>query len=287
MNDRSRHLNPKRHRQLDLFIADAWSADPRDDMASMEHPIFALKAGDTRPVHYEHNGVQVTVIPSGKGRATIFDKDIWIYCISRLIAALNEGKPIAKTVRFTAYDFFVNTNRRTDGDSYRRFELALARLRGTTIKTNLETNDRRETRIFGLIESARVIERANGKAVAVEVTLPDWLMRIVEERHVLKINPDYFRLRKPLDRRIYELARKHCGRQGKWTVSLQKLHKKSGSTASLRKFRAAIKSLAESDELPDYRLRLDERDTVHVYARTGKGARAFIDEVLGKSRKRR
>ncbi len=27
---------------------------------------------------------------------------------------------------------------------------------------------------------------------------------------------DYFRLRKPLERRMYELARKHCGKQDEW-----------------------------------------------------------------------
>ncbi|WP_198400932.1 MULTISPECIES: replication initiator protein A [Neisseria] len=33
---------------------------------------------------------------------------------------------------------------------------------------------------------------------------------------VKPISTDYFRLRKPLDRRIYELCAKHCGKQNKW-----------------------------------------------------------------------
>ena len=276
-----RHLSPIKHRQLDFFVADAWAADPRDDIASMEHPIFALKAGDRRVLRYEHNGATITITPPTTGRATIHDKDIWIYCISRLVQALDEGAQVSRVVRFTAYDFLTSTNRRTDGDAYKRFEEALARLRGTTIQTNIKVKGKREMRVFGLIDSARVVERADGKAIAVEVELPRWLMWAVEDRQVLKISPDYFRLRKPLDRRIYELARKHCGHQGKWTVGLKTLHKKSGSTASLREFRRAIRSLAESDELPDYALFYDaKRDQVRVYPRDPKGLAALAAEVI-------
>jgi len=281
--NRHLHLMPLRHPQLDFFVADAWSvSDPRDDLASMEHPLFALRAGDTKERVYEHNGVQVRVIPPACGRATIHDKDIWIYCISRLVQALDEGRPISRVVRFTVYDFMINTNRRTDGDSYRRFEAALARLRGTTIQTNITINGRRETRIFGLIDSARVVERADGKAIAVQVELPRWLMWAVEDRQVLRINPDYFRLRKALDRRIYELARKHCGHQGKWTVNLKTLHKKTGSAASLREFRRSIRSLAESGELPDYQMKYKQKsDKVVFYACTAKGAMAMMRDELG------
>lgn len=46
--------------------------------------------------------------------------------------------------------------------------------------------------------------------VAVEIILPDWLFRAVKARQALACNRNYFRLRKPLDRRIYERARKQC-----------------------------------------------------------------------------
>jgi len=77
---------------------------------------------------------------------------------------------------------------------------------------------------------------------------------------VLTLSPDYFRLRKPLDRRIYELARKHCGAQASWRVTVATLHEKSGSTGGLRKFRLNVKTLAETDELPDYRVTFDHDD---------------------------
>jgi plasmid replication initiation protein len=132
------------------------------------------------------------------------------------------------------------------------------------------------------VDSWRVIERdGDDRMVAIEITLPDWLWRSIKAKHVLTISCDYFRLRKPLDRRIYELARKHCGAQPKWRVSLAVLHEKSGSTDTLRKFRAAIKALGESNELPDYRVAFDtENDAVTFYARAQKGAKAQITDLL-------
>ncbi len=285
---KSSHLAPHRHRQGDFFIADILDAIPKGDMASMEHPLFALKAGDMRVRTYERNGVTVTVKPGHDGCATIHDKDVWIYCISQLVEAMNRGREdVGSVVRFTAYDFLVSTNRRTDGDSYNRMAAALGRLSGTRIETNIETAGQRERAGFGLLDSWRVIEQDNGgRMVALEVEIPRWLWRAVEARHVLTLSRDYFRLRKPLDRRIYELARKHCGAQPKWRVSVKTLHEKSGSTDALRNFRGAVKELAESGELPDYSMAFDTvADAVTFYARAPKGAKAQVADLVGKLEK--
>ena len=62
-----------------------------------------------------------------------------------------------------------------------------------------------------------------------DIKLSDWLFRAIEKVEVLTISRDYFRLRSPLDRRIYELARKHSGSQEKWRISIDKLQKRTGS----------------------------------------------------------
>src|SRR5699024_7175965 len=134
------HLVPDRHPQGDFFVLDIHDANPRDDLASMEHPLFALKAGDKKIRTYERNGYSVQVQPGAFGCATIHDKDIWLFCISQLVAAQNEGREISRTVRFTAHELLVATNRNTDGRAYEQFGNALARLRQTTIETNIKTN---------------------------------------------------------------------------------------------------------------------------------------------------
>jgi hypothetical protein len=58
----------------------------------MEHPLFTLSTKpDTAIRNYEHNGNTVRIAPSAYGLATIHDKDILIYCISQLMAGLNQG----------------------------------------------------------------------------------------------------------------------------------------------------------------------------------------------------
>ena len=252
----------------------------------MEHPLFALRAGDTQVRTYKRNGMVVTVKPGPDGCATIYDKDLWIYCISQMVEAKNRGREITRTVRFTAYDFLSSTNRDVSGRAYLRMAEMFARLKGTTIETNIETAGKRERTGFGLIDTWRIVERdRDSRMVSVEVALPDWLYRSVDAFQVLTLSRDYFRIRKPLARRIYELARKHCGSQPRWTVSVAVLHEKSGSTSSAREFRRLLKTISESSELPDYRVIFDGKRDVVVFHN---GPKAFIEQIqatLAKSRR--
>src|ERR1035437_1888895 len=134
-------LLPERHPHHDLFICDVLDAIPKDDMASMEHPSFSLATKpDTRILRYEHRNVVVEIAPSVRGLATIYDKDILIYCISQVMAKKNAGEPLAQTLHLNAHDLLVWTNRETSGDGYRRLKEALERLGGTRITTNIKAN---------------------------------------------------------------------------------------------------------------------------------------------------
>jgi plasmid replication initiation protein len=235
----------------------------------MEHPLFSLATRpDLNVVSYEHNGVVVQITPSVRGRATIHDKDILIYCISQLMAALNAGRTVSRTLQLTAHDLLVATNRETSGDAYRRLREAFERLAGTRITTNIVTGETEVTSGFGLIETWEIVRKTRGgRMVSVAVTLSDWLYRAVLDRSVLTLSRDYFRLRKPLERRIYELARKHCGRQPEWRVSVATLCKKSGSGSPRRVFRAMLREMIVRDHLPDYQLEEEPGDILRVTPR--------------------
>jgi plasmid replication initiation protein len=208
-------LLPDRHPVRDFFVADILDWALKADRHSMEHPMFSLsKTPDRKERYYEHQGRQITIMPSSRGLATIWDKDILLYCISLLVEGLNRGRnDISRTVRLKAYDLLVVTNRSTGGDHYKRLEAAFDRLSGTRVKTNIVTNGVRVREGFGLIDNWKIIERTpdRGRMVAVEVTLNEWLYNAVLAREVLTMNRDYFRLDGGLERRLYELARKHCG----------------------------------------------------------------------------
>lgn len=257
-------LLPQRHSNHDLFICDVLDAIPKDDMASMEHPIFSLATKpDTRVLRYEHRNVTVEIAPSVHGLATIHDKDILIYCVSQLMAKRNAGEPISQTLHLNAHELLVWTNRETSGDGYRRLREAFERLRGTSITTNIKAGGEEITEGFGLIESWRIVrETKSGRMSEMQVRLSDWVYKIIEGSEVLTMSRDYFRLRKPTDRRIYEIARKHCGEQAEWRISLDLLRKKTGAGSHERKFRALVRELAQEDHLPDYSVSLGEDDMV-------------------------
>ena len=256
--------------QADFFVCDILAAIPKDDMASMEHPLFSLSTRpDRRVLSYSHGTTQIEITPSVKGLATIHDKDILIYCISQLMAALNAGREISRSLTLKAHDLLVATNRETSGDAYRRLREAFERLAGTRITTNIVTGDHEVTSGFGLIESWEIVRKSRGgRMISVSVTLSEWLYNAVLGRSVLTLSRDYFRLRKPLERRLYELARKHCGRQPGWRVSVETLLKKSGSGSPRRVFRAMLRDTIAKDHLPGYVMSEEPSDIIHFAPRS-------------------
>src|SRR5258708_2105 len=233
-------LLPAKHSKGDLFICDVADAVLKDLIPQMEHPFYSLsKKPETAIRRYEHNGSWLEIVPSVKGLATIYDKDILIYCISQIMEKLKRDEPVGPRLRITSHDLLVFTNRRTSGQDYYALCEALDRLEGTGIKTNIRTGDEEARDSFGLIDASSIRRKhgLDGRLLWVEIKLSDWVFNAIRSQEVLTLNRDYFRLGKPLERRIYELARKHCGRQSTWQISLDTLLKKSGSQRSLNLFR--------------------------------------------------
>lgn len=278
-------LLPLRHVDRDFFLADLFDYTLKDDGASMEAPIFTLSTKtdlSTWTWESKDGNRSVEVYPSVKGRATQFDKDVLIYVVSQMTEGLNRGREDAKsrTVRFTVHDYLVSTNKPTGGAEYERLENALTRLRGTSIKTDIRTGGQRIKEGFGIIDAWTIIEKSptDERMIAVEITLSKWLHNAVQAHEVLTIHPDYFRLRKPLERRLYELARKHCGHQTMWRIDLALLQDKAGSKGSLREFRRMVREIIEAHTLPEYRVMLDDADKVTFYARSPKRLAAGLDK---------
>ena len=259
-------LVPDRHPQHDLFICDVADAVLKDVMAQMEHPFYSLsKKPETTVRRYEHNGNWLEITPSVKGLATIYDKDILIYCISQVMAKLKAGESVSQRVRINSRDLLIFTNRGTAGKDYQALVEAISRLSGTQISTNIRTGDEEQYDTFGLIDAASVRRKhgLDGRLLWCEVKLSDWVFNAIRSQEVLTLHRDYFRLRKPIERRVYELARKHCGQQQEWRVGLPTLLKKSGSKSSLKEFRRSIRHLVQHDHLPDYHVTFDpEADLV-------------------------
>ena len=110
--------------------------------------------------------------------------------------------------------------------------------------------------------------------IEIEIELSDWVFQAVQAQEVLTLDRRYFQLAKPLERRLYELARKHVGQQNSFSIGLEKLHNKCGSQSTLKEFRRLLQSIIKDDKqhnhMPGYGLTLDAELGVNV-VRVGYG----------------
>ena len=258
-------LLPDRHPEPDFFVCDIFDAAPKSDTASMDNPLFTLSTKpDMNPREYQRGNHWLKLSPSPAGLATVHDRDILIYCISQCMAALNQGREIKRTLRFNAHDLLKTTNRATNKKGYDLFKNALRRLQGTQIETNITTGGKETWEVFSFIDNAKTIkESREGRMQAIEITLSDWVFNAINEKgkDILTISRGYFRLRKPLERRLYEIARKMCGQSSYWHLKLETLHSLTGSTSSKAEFKRLMKSIIEDNakhgHIPDYTFELD------------------------------
>ncbi len=253
----------------DVVVCELVNYSFKDDAATMEAPIFSLSTQEDKQIWVwtSNDGTKtVEVKPSFFGRATIFDKDLLIFAASHLTEEINKGNIPSRTIRFTASNYFKATGRNTSGNYYERFKISLERLKGTTITTNIKTGNTRTAKGFGIIDDWEVCEkRDDTKNVHINVTLSKWLYNAIISQEVLTISPDYFKIRKPLERRLYEIARKHVGKQKEWSITIDSLRKKCGSVRELRKFKSDLKSLCTSNNLPEYTYKVDDESNMVIF----------------------
>lgn len=271
--------------QMELFTLDVRDFAFKGHAASFEHPIFSMtKEPDKRCLRYElptEKGkppVTIEIVPSILGLPTVYDQDILIYCISQLVAALDDATRQGKArrrVRFTAYSMLAALGRNRSKHSYDAIKDALIRLAGAQFITTIPTGGMVE-QSTRLIDSWVLAPRADstGKPILdkngrkrlewVEVVISEWLYRAIEAREVLTIHEGYFDLA-PFEKRIYEIARKHCGRsRPSWSIKLSRLRLKSGSGAPEKKFNFRMRELCKVNDLPGYNLAFDGDETITV-----------------------
>lgn len=259
--------------QIDLFLESIVDLPMKGERRLLEFPFFPIAKTPRREemTFEDHRSrVSITVAPGHAGMATIYDKDILYYMATLINARVERGENIDpnkdNVFRVNAYDILRATGRDTGGRDYHLLEEALDRLQSTSVRTNVETGHDAigaERAGFSWIDKYRVIERRvnHGKrkriAAAIEIHMNEWLMRaLVEDRSVLTMNPRYFRLKGGLERRLYELARKHCGHQSRWAINLDKLRAKCGTSQELRFFKRDLKAICQRQPLPDYEIGL-------------------------------
>ena len=251
--------------QNDLFALDSpLMTEVRGERSLMAFPFFALSKGKwTKSLAYKTDTVSIEIVPTAKGVATIYDKEIVLYIASLMVRKMEAGEQVSQDFHFTAHDLFCVTGNNPSARSYTRLSQALERLQGTQIKTNIETGGEGEEGYFSWLSEARLYysrARTQGgerRLKAVRVRLCDWLFRaILRDRQVLDYAAGYFQLG-PVERRLYEIARSGC-MDGPYDVSLDDLRLQLGYQNTLAHFRHVLKAIVEADVIPDYRFTLSD-----------------------------
>jgi plasmid replication initiation protein len=167
----------------------------------------------------------------------------------------NETGHIPKEIIFNFYDLLKVTGRGTCGRSYLRLKDALTRLRGTQITTTISSDEDTITSGEGLIENWKIHTKTkSGKVIASKVTLSDWTVAEMRKKKVKTLHRDYFLLRRPIDKRLYEIVKRHIGTRKKWEISTVKLHKRTGASSSIYEFRRLIEESLTSNHLPEFNM---------------------------------
>ncbi|MEO1042457.1 MAG: replication initiator protein A [Pseudomonadota bacterium] len=231
----------------------------KGERSVMAFPFFALSKGRRmQPITYSDDYVSIEVRASQTGVATIYDKEILLYIASLLVSQMKRQETPSQEYAFTAHDFLRVIGGNRSARSYQRIHGALERLQGTQIKTNIEAGGEGEDGFFSWVSEAKMsyTKTADGKKrlSRVKVRLCDWLYRaIIKDQKILTYDSNYFQL-SPIERRLYEIARVHCGQQRFFHIGLGKLQKKVGSEDRPAKFKAALREVEGRQPIPEYDL---------------------------------
>lgn len=247
--------------QLDLFVGAGGAIAARDAQDLMAWPFFSLaKRKRVRPIDFRMGEVAILVEATAEhGMATIWDADVLIWIASQIVEARDAGRPTSRLIAATPHEIMRFTQRSTGKVGYERLKAALDRLQSTSIATSIRQPSARRRHRFSWINEWRERLDGRGRAMGIEMIIPDWFYEGVLDRAlVLTIDPAYFRLTGGLERWLYRIVRKHGGRQKNgWSFDIEHLWLKSGSLSPPKRFAFEIRDIVRRQSLPGYSLSLD------------------------------
>ena len=249
--------------QLDLFVGAGSDIAARDAQDLMAWPFLSLaKSKRVKPIDFRMGEVAILVEATAEhGMATIWDADVLIWVASQIVEARDAGKATSRLIAATPHEILTFTRRGTGKAGYERLKAALDRLQSTSIATSIRQAGARRRRRFSWINEWRERLDDNGRALGIEMIVPDWLYEGVLDRAlVLTIDPAYFALTGGLERWLYRIVRKHGGKQkGGWSFDISHLHVKSGALSPLKRFAFEVRAIVRRQSLPGYNLALEHQ----------------------------
>lgn len=263
----------------DILLGELIDYSPKDSTDMMQRPFFSLsKRKRLKPIEYNSpdGTVQIKVTSNAAyGMATIWDADILIWLISKIVARRNRlSNDLSPVVHTSISELLTGIGRGIGGANYKEIMAAIQRLRTTEVQTTIRAAKGRKHAAFhylGDFEGQGPEDSTDLNTLSLRVS--DWLLQGIEDGHYVTIDKEYYRLTGGIERAVYRVARKHAGAQeAGWTCRISQLHEKTGSEATLKDFAHKLRKIIKADELPRYTLSL-------TATKSGEAAVHFIDRM--------
>ena len=188
--------------------------------------------------------------------ATIWDADVLIWAASQIVHARDAGLKTSRLMAATPYEILTFVGRGVSARDYQRLKAGLDRLQSTTVATSIRQPAERRRHRFSWINEWKETADAHGRALGIELILPDWFyVGVLDNALVLTIDRAYFTLTGGIERWLYRLVRKHGGHQEYgWSFDFAYLHAKSGSLSPIKHFAYDLRDIVRRQPLPGYSL---------------------------------
>ncbi|QOX78367.1 replication initiator protein A [Trichlorobacter lovleyi] len=250
----------------------------RLDIATMKYPFFSVTGGEEKRQYQDEKRDVSLVIsaPTDCGAPSVMDRDVLTYCQTRL-RQLYGPKDLEvfdefPAIEFSFRKFCATTGRQPGGTSMAYLERALIRLNKSLITTKNICVNKNElaqepTPFIDFFEITKGEDRKRGRGndVIIKVRPSRWVHKALIRDYLL-VDPDFYNIKSPMARRLFEVGRAFVGdRPGNFVFDLDGLSLLLGLKSPRNKMLSMIKQ--HIPQLARLDLRLDlKRDGV-VYSR--------------------
>jgi plasmid replication initiation protein len=245
------------------MVAEHEERNPRCIQDIMAYPYFSLtKQKRTKALHFVNQTGDIEIKVEGiasYGIANIHDADILLWLSAEIRRHYERTGEVIYRVLFSPHKMLKQIGRGKGGAQIKRLPKALKRLSRTHIETTVRTEHQEKASDFSwLIGWHTSVNRQTGEPTKLwSATVHPWLVQgIIQDHNILTLNPDYYRLSSGLEKRLYQIARKHAGKQSfGFVISMETLHAKVGSGGVLKYFARDVRTIAhETGCLLEYRI---------------------------------
>jgi len=245
------------------MVAEHHKRNPRCIQDILAYPYFTLtKQKRTKPMRFFNEEQNVRIEIHGieiNGIANIHDADLLLWFSAEVRRHYEKTGQITHRIFYNPRKMLVEIGRGKGGMQINRLQESLERLVSTYVRTTVRTEHQKGKGGFHWLDYWKGSQdNKTGEPKNLwSVGMSEWLIQgIIQDTNILTLHPGYYSLTSGLEKRLYQIARKHAGKQNFGAMmTMETLYKKTGSSENTRKFAYKVRTIArEEGALLDYNI---------------------------------